>query len=102
MIHVKDNLYINSDSYCYIVQEKSLNKNGEEVFNNITFHPTITSAVESVMKEYQRKMVASGNLSLEETFAKLQELNVEFKALLNIINKQENLIEKPKKGPGNI
>lgn len=67
MIQVTDRFYINADSNCYMLQEKTTvqekaSKNyGKEIFNTIGYYSTIESCLKGILKTTTREYISKSD-----------------------------------------
>lgn len=79
MIQITDRFYINANTNCYTLQEKTIiqdenSKNyGKEVFRDLGYYTTIESCLEGVLKVTTREFIS------KDTINSLKELQQEVK-----------------------
>ena len=67
MIKVTDRFYINADTRCYILQEKTTVKEqesknyGKEIFNTLGYYTTIESCLKGILKTTTREYISKSD-----------------------------------------
>ena len=68
MIELGNNYFIDTDEYQYIVKKWiAFDKNGDDCYKILSYHQTLTQALESVMRKYQRSIVSESTMTLKDT-----------------------------------
>lgn len=88
MIKINKKWYIDADKNEYILVKKYKAKNqktGEEYIadKQISFHPTVSSALNNFIRLHHRKIVAEQELSLKEAIDQFKEIE---QFILNTVN----------------
>lgn len=82
MIKVTEKYYIKPDDNQYTVTEKKINGKNETVYQNISYHTTLTNAVRACMRLVQADELAKTDMNLPEAIRVLNRLNREFSDML--------------------
>lgn len=92
MIKLDDKFIIEYDGNQYLLQEKYIVKTGKGAggigYKNTTYHPTLSSAIESYLRKCQADIARSGIYSLSEA---CQQLEQEQKRCQDIIKELESI-----------
>lgn len=64
-MYIGNGYYITSDAYQYIVEKRTLKKNGNDIggvlVRNISYNPTVVSALNSILRRLQRGDIDLGD-----------------------------------------
>lgn len=89
MIKLNEKLYINADSYCYTLQEKTgEDKNGDDVFKPLAYCGTLQEIFIFLVRYKQRKDIQQYNYSdIATALESMEHINQEVsKMLLKVEN----------------
>ena len=85
MIELGNNYFIDTDDYQYIVKKWiAFDKNGDDCYKILSYHQTLTQALESVMRKYQRKIVSESTMTLKDTIDEFQKINDDMMRILQV------------------
>lgn len=89
MIKVTDRFYINANSNCYTLQEKTKVQDvksenyGKEIFKDLGYYTTLENCLKGILKTTTREFIASNDVDIKEllkflkdTSKFLEELNL--------------------------
>lgn len=83
MIKIDEDFSIIVDDNCYIVCKFSYkNKNGEDVYKNLTYHRTLKEALTALIRKKQIKLVAENELTLQQAINEFKRIEEEFEQAL--------------------
>lgn len=82
MIKITEKYYIKCDDNQYTVTEKKINGKDETVYQNLSYHTTLTNAVRACMRLVQADELSKTDISLPEAIKVLDRLNREFSDML--------------------
>lgn len=70
MIHIKDDYYIDSDAYQFILKKDlhRKDKDGEDVFDTLGYFATFEQAIRGYQREEQRNYASKPNIEVGEAF----------------------------------
>lgn len=79
MIKINKDFSIIADENCYIVSRYyGKDKNGEDVYKNLTYHRTLKEALTALIRKKQMKLVADNELTLQEAINEFKRIEEEF------------------------
>ena len=79
MIKIDEDFSIIADDNCYIVCKFTYkDKNGEDVYKNLTYHRTLKEALTALIRKKQMKLVADNELTLQEAINEFKRIEEEF------------------------
>lgn len=94
MIKIDEDFSIIADDNCYIVCKFTYkDKNGEDVYKNLTYHRTLKEALTALIRKKQIKLVADNELTLQEAINEFERIEKEIEQSL-----KENIQEGEKQG----
>ena len=94
MIKIDKDFSIIADDNCYIVCKFAYkDKNGEDVYKNLTYHRTLKEALTALIRKKQIKLVADNELTLQEAINEFERIEKEIEHSL-----KENIQEGEKQG----
>lgn len=94
MIKIDKDFSIIADDNCYIVSRYyGKDKNGEDVYKNLTYHRTLKEALTALIRKKQIKLVADNELTLQEAINEFERIEKEIEQSL-----KENIKEGEKQG----
>lgn len=82
MIKVTEKYYIKPDTDQYTLTEIKVNNKGEKVYQNLSYHTTLTKAVGACMRLVQAEELTKVDMNLPEAIKVLNRLNREFSDML--------------------
>lgn len=82
MIKVTEKYYIKPDTDQYTLTEIKVNNKGETVYQNLSYHTTLTKAVGACMRMVQADELSKVDMNLPEAIRVLNRLNREFSDML--------------------
>lgn len=83
MIKIDEDFSIIADDNCYIVCKFSYkDKNGEDVYKNLTYHRTLKEALTALIRKKQIKLVAENELTLQQAINEFKRIEEEFEQAL--------------------
>ena len=88
MIKIDKDFSIIADDNCYIVCRYSQDKNGENVYKNLTYHRTLKEALTALIRKKQIKLVADNELTLQQAINEFKRIEEEIEQAL-----KENVAE---------
>lgn len=93
MIHIIDDLYLDSDKYQYIVVKDTGrdDKDGNRIYNPLAFKGTIEGSIEWVLKSKQRQLVENNKVELNELLKLCKEENKRMIKILESIKALEKI-----------
>ncbi len=92
MIKITNNLFIDSDSYCYMVKKfLGYDKNNEPKYDTLTYHSRLHEALESILNRQQRALVNENDMTLTETLEKFKTLRNEILCVLEGVREKEEI-----------
>lgn len=78
MIKIDKDFRIIADDNCYIVSKYyGKDKNGEDVYKNLTYHRTLKEALTALIRKKQIKLVADNELTLQEAINEFERIEEE-------------------------
>lgn len=94
MIKIDEDFSIIADDNCYIVSRYyGKDKNGEDVYKNLTYHRTLKEALTALIRKKQIKLVAENELTLQQAINEFKRIEEEFEQAL-----KENIKEGEEQG----
>lgn len=83
MIKIDEDFSIIADDNCYIVCKFTYkDKNGEDVYKNLTYHRTLKEALTALIRKKQIKLVADNELTLQQAINEFERIEEEFEQVL--------------------
>lgn len=91
MIKVTDKLFIDADSYCYMVKKYlgDSKKDGTPQYAALTYHSHLHEALESILNLEERQSVSVNNMDLTETLEMFKKLKTEILGVLEGVRNVE-------------
>lgn len=84
MIQITDKYYIKPEESSFTVCEKQINRKGETIYKSISYLPSFTKAIETVMKYEQSAKLSEKDITLFEALEILKGINEDFKKTLEV------------------